>query len=126
MMGLEANRDAAIRLLQNVAKGRLDMEILAEDAVWWVPGRPEMPLAQFRPGFEGFMGALGGEGRMEIHAITAEENRFAIEAESFFPLKDGRTYNNTYHFLVEFRDGRVTRVKEYCDTALVQKLFGGG
>ena len=124
-MGLEANRAAAIRLLQNVAKGHLDMEILAEDAVWWVPGRPEMPLPQFIPGFEGFRQALDGEGRMEIRGMTAEPDRFAIEAESFFPLKDGRTYNNTYHFLIEFREGRVVRVKEYCDTALVKSLFGG-
>jgi hypothetical protein len=124
-MGLEANRAAAIRLLQNVAKGHLDMEILAEDAVWWVPGRPEMPLAEFIPAYERFNQGLDGEGRMEIHAITAEPDRFAIEAESFFLLKDGRTYNNTYHFLIEFRDGRVIRVKEYCDTALVKATFGG-
>jgi ketosteroid isomerase-like protein len=123
-MGLEANRAAAIRLLKTVAKGHLDMDILAQDAVWWVPGRPEMPLAQFIPGFEGFKQALNGEGRMEIRGITAEPDRFAIEAESFFPLKDGRTYNNTYHFLVEFRDDRVIRVKEYCDTACVKATFG--
>jgi len=124
-MSLETNREAAIRLLQNVAKGHLDMEILAEDAVWWVPGRPEMPLVQFKPAFAAFIQGLGGEGRMEVHAITAEGDRVAVEAESFFPLKDDRTYNNTYHFLVEFRDGRVIRVKEYCDTALVKATFGG-
>jgi ketosteroid isomerase-like protein len=124
-MSLEANRKTAIRLLQGLAEGDLDWSLFSEDAVWWIPGRPEMPIAQFQAPLKAFLGGMAGGGRIEIHGITAEPDRIALETESFFPTKDGRTYNNTYHFLVEFRAGKVTRVKEYCDTAYVRSFFGG-
>lgn len=38
------------------------------------------------------------------------------EAESFTKTRDGRTYNNLYHFLFLVRDGKVAGVKEYLDT----------
>ena len=124
-MSLEADRETATRLLKTLADGQIDLTALAENAVWWVPGRPEMPLEQFKAGFKVFQDLIAPGGRMEIHGMTAEGNRLAIEAESIFPTKDGRTYNNTYHFLMEFRDGKVIRVKEYCNTAYVQQFFGG-
>ena len=44
-------------------------------------------------------------------------DRVAVEAESHGDLKNGKTYNNTYHFLFVFRDGKICLTKEYNDTA---------
>lgn len=125
-MSLEARKAAAVALLTGLGQGRLDREALSEDAAWWIPGVGEMPLATFLPGFKSFTDQLAEGGRMEIRGVTAEGERIAVEAESVFPLKDGRTYANTYHFLVEFRHGKVHRVKEYCNTAVARDTFGGG
>ena len=35
--------------------------------------------------------------------------------------KNGQIYNNSYHFLIRFRNGQACYVKEYYDTAYAQK-----
>lgn len=117
-----ANRDTAIELLTTIQDGGPQREVLAPDAVWWVPGRPEIPARDIL----GMMKGLMSEGRMEILGVLAEGDRVAVESRSFMKTQDGRDYSNSYHFLVEFRDGLVTRVKEYCDTAHVNAFFAGG
>lgn len=116
-----ANRDAAVRLLQSIPmRGPEVADTLAPDAVWWVLGRPdELPAHNILTMMQG----LFSEGRMEVDAVTVEGDRVAVEARSFMTAKDGREYSNTYHFLVELRDGKIVRVKEYCDTARTNAFF---
>jgi ketosteroid isomerase-like protein len=59
-----------------------------------------------------------------VHALTAEGDRVAAEVESFAPLVTGSVYNNHYHMLFEFREGRIAVVKEYADTAHARDVFG--
>ena len=59
-----------------------------------------------------------------VHALTAEGDRVAAEVESHAPLVSGATYNNHYHMLFEMRDGRISAVKEYADTAHAREVFG--
>ena len=59
----------------------------------------------------GHVSAVGAD----VHDVR-EGDRVAIEAESHFELNDGRVYNNTYHFLFLFRDGRICCAKEYNDS----------
>lgn len=61
-----------------------------------------------------------------VHAMTAEGDRVAVEAESLGRHVSGRTYNNHYHFLLEFRGDRLLRLKEYMDTELVTDILCGG
>lgn len=64
-------------------------------------------------------------GKLEpvIHGLTVEGDRVAVEAELLAPLKNGKTYHNFYHYLLTFRDGKVTRVKEYHDSAHAMAIF---
>jgi len=59
-----------------------------------------------------------------VHALTAEGDRVAAEVESYAPTAYGTLYNNHYHMLFEFRDGRIAVVKEYGDTAHARDIFG--
>lgn len=62
--------------------------------------------------------------RMSIKGITAQGNRVAVEAESHAIHKpNGKTYNNFYHFLFEIEDGKITKMKEYCDTQHAVDVF---
>lgn len=119
--GNSANRDAAVRLLESIPmKGPEAADTLAVDAVWWVLGRPdELPAHNILTMMQG----LFVDGRMEVNAVTSDGDRVAVEARSFMTSKDGREYSNSYHFLVEFRDGLIVRVKEYCDTARTNAFF---
>jgi uncharacterized protein len=59
-----------------------------------------------------------------VHALTAEGDRVAAEVESYAPTADGKVYNNHYHMLFQIRDGKITVVKEYADTAHAREVFG--
>lgn len=64
--------------------------------------------------------------RFVVHAMTADEDRVAVEAESFARHVSGADYNNKYHFLFRLRGGRVAELKEYCDTEHITDVICGG
>lgn len=115
------NRDRAIKLLQSVASGEPDWDLLAPDAIWWVLGRTEYPAHRF---LEVVTKQYLQGGRTDIVGVTAEGDRVAVEARSFHPEPDGREYANAYHFMVKFNNGLVTRVHEYLDTAYANEFYG--
>ncbi len=63
--------------------------------------------------------------RFTLLAMTAEGERVAVEAESEGRHVSGRPYHNRYHFLIEIRDGRIRRLKEYMDTKHAYEVFVG-
>jgi ketosteroid isomerase-like protein len=60
-----------------------------------------------------------------ILGTTAEGDRIALECEGDGRTATGKSYRNRYLFLFEFRDGKVTSIREYMDTAYAAATFGG-
>jgi ketosteroid isomerase-like protein len=102
--------------------------LLADGFVQFVPSTNEMlsaprgkaeTLAQMEQ-VKGLLEDL----RMSVKEMTAQGNRVAVEAESHAIHKPtGRTYNNFYHFLFEIDGGKITKMKEYCDTKHAVDVF---
>ena len=61
-----------------------------------------------------------------VRDMVAEGDKVAVEAVSEGEHVSGQTYNNEYHFLFEFRDGKLIKLKEYMDTELVTDVLCGG
>lgn len=61
-----------------------------------------------------------------VHAMTAEGERVAVEAESKGLHVSGVEYRNLYHFLFEFRAGKLLELKEYMDTEVITDVLCGG
>jgi len=103
--------------------------LLADDATYWIPGdwpnagtfSKAQVAAMVTAGTDMFDGPLG----IAIHGITAEGERVAVEMESSGRFKDGRPYNNTYHWLFVVRDGQILTIKEYTDTAYANRAYYG-
>ena len=72
------------------------------------------------------LGAFPQGIRFEVHNLTAEGDRVAIEAESFATHVSGKYYNNKYHFFMRLKNGLITEFKEYMDTELVNEILCGG
>ncbi len=72
-----------------------------------------------------FNEARAGKGEMKIVGMTAEGNRVAVEAEANIPLKNGKVYQNTYHFLFIINDGKIVLSKEYNDSLYASSALGG-
>lgn len=129
-----ADPDVQVELAKRLlnAVGRFDVdalqEMMTDDATWWSfsQGARENAVAKapFLDGFEAKMKALFASSiEFTIVGITANGDRVAIEANSAATLVSGKSYANKYHYLFEFRDGRISRVREYMDTAYMRAAF---
>lgn len=59
-------------------------------------------------------------------SMVGEGDKVAVEATSAGKHISGQTYTNEYHFLFEFRGGKLLRLKEYMDTERVTEVLCGG
>ena len=59
-------------------------------------------------------------------SMVGEGDKVAVEATSEGKHISGQTYSNEYHFLFEFRAGKLLRLKEYMDTERVTDVLCGG
>lgn len=123
----ERNKRLTAQLFARFSAGDVPgvLAMLGETATWRVPGKPEaMPSAgvydKAKIGrlFETMMGRLrSARLRMDVRGTVAEGNRVAAEVVSHGELKNGRVYEQEYHFLIEYGDdGRIVAVREYLDT----------
>jgi len=124
-MSVAENRKVALAFVDSLCRGEPDQALLCEDAVWWIPGRGTID----RPTFLGLAAAVNalfaGPISMTITAVTAEDDRVAVQADGHADLKDGRSYDNTYHFLFYLRDGRIREAREHNNSAVPAALFAG-
>jgi ketosteroid isomerase-like protein len=121
----EPNRATAQRFFDLFSASDLDgvMALMTDDATWRIPGRKELtPTAgvytKERIGrlFRRMLDNLTGGLRMTVLSSIAEGDRVALEVTSSGDLKNGRLYRQEYHFIMEFRDGKISAVREYLDT----------
>lgn len=132
-MSVEDNKRLVLEFLGHYSAARYDaaLAMLADDADWWLPGHPdEFPAAgtvdkaTVRKRLAGNLKLLPNGIDITVGAVTAEDDRVAVEAESVGTLVNGRRYHNRYHFLFVLRDGRIRLVKEYLDTLHAVNALG--
>jgi uncharacterized protein len=119
-----ANRETAIRFIEQLGKGILDESLLADDPHWWLPGMGTLAKRDFEGFVSGFHALCASPPEMSIVGVTADADRVAVEARCNAQLRDGALYSNTYHFLLEFEGGRVKLAKEYNDTRHSSETLG--
>ena len=62
--------------------------------------------------------------RFTITGTTAEDDRVALEAESYGVTRAGKLYNNLYHLLVLLEKGKIRTVREYLDSGHASEVLG--
>ena len=114
--------------------GRL-RELVEPDLVWEVPRGAVAPYGGVHRGAEAIIelmtsavsGAfVPGSAGIEVRALLSDATRVMIEAELRARAPDGRSYENGYVFILEFRNGRVAEIREHVDTALAAQFFAAG
>ncbi|NQZ97554.1 MAG: nuclear transport factor 2 family protein [Myxococcales bacterium] len=104
-------------------------ELYAEDVVVAIPGT--LPFSGTKTKAEALTGMpevlnLFPDGlKFTITSLTAEGDRVAIEATSEGKTFRGDLYQQSYHFLLRARDGKVVEWKEYMDTDLARRVLVG-
>jgi ketosteroid isomerase-like protein len=122
---MEANKRLAAELFARISAGDVEgaLATLADDASWWIAGKPEMQPAAGEHDkawvarlFGRMGGALQAPMPMTVKGMIAEGDKVAVEVVGDGRLRDGRRYQNEYHFLLTVRDGKIAAVREYLDT----------
>jgi len=125
IMDTERNRVIAQRFFELFSASDIDgvLALMTDDATWRIPGKKELtPTAgvysKERIGrlFRRMLDNLSTGLRMTVLSSIAEGDRVALEVTSSGDLKNGRLYRQEYHFIMEFRDGKICAVREYLDT----------
>ncbi len=122
-MTVEDNKLTALRMIEQIGKGILDESLITSDICWWVPGMGIVPKQKFLEIMSAFGSLTKGDCQMTVKGITAEDDRVAIEAESYADLINGETYQNTYHFLFLFENGKIKMAKEYNDSRYAAEVL---
>ena len=133
-MSTESNKQTALELLRasHVHDGPKFESLMHPEATYWVIGKPHLFSyggEQTRDQICAYMASpsiFPGGIKATFGAITAEDDRVAVEVETEGTLPDGRVYTNVYHYLMWFKDGKVLRVKEYLDTQSAAEFFSKG
>lgn len=120
----EANRASAKRFVETMGRGVLDDALLGDDPKWWVPGQGTFDRKAFEALVRGFHEACATPPEMVVTGTTADGDRVAVEATCKAELRDGQRYDNTYHFLFVFEEGRIVLAKEYNDTRHSSETVG--
>ncbi len=124
------NKDLVLEFWAAFSASRFDeaLALLAEDATWWVAGTTSISGTYSKPEFAELVAGVaeGTENGVQVTAttLTIQDDRVAMEADSFAQMKDGKVYRNKYHFMHVIKDGKITAVREYMDTEHVTEIFG--
>lgn len=60
-----------------------------------------------------------------IVSMMGEDDKVAVEAQSYGEMNNGKLYENVYHFLFKLRDGKIYNVREYSCSYTANDCFGG-
>lgn len=124
-MSIEQNKQVARTFFDCFSAGDITgaLDMMTDDATWWIAGKPEQLAAagdhskeQMARLFDNMIGQLPNGLKMTVKSLIAEDDRVALEVESNGELRNGRVYNQEYHFVITMRDGKISGVREYLDT----------
>jgi len=132
MTDIEDNKRLAKELVD--AMNRSDtqwfLDNYADDVLVWTMGNTMISGKYNKAQVAGFADSIfdvfPNGIKFTIHGMVAEGDAVAMETESMGEHVSGKRYNNFYHMLVKFRDGKITLLKEYLDTELVTDVLAGG
>lgn len=106
------------------------LELLDNAVIWRAMGREgglpmsgEMDKQMIGGLIENVKSAFPDGMRLTPTGWTAEDDRVALEMESYAVKSNGIVYNNFYHFLVVLSNGKITSLREYLDTLHVKQVF---
>jgi uncharacterized protein len=119
-----ANPDPAVR------DRALFIASLADDAKWVVTG--QYSWSRTFTGKQSILNDLHGHVRSLLaertrtiaHRFIADGDYVVVEAKGDNVTKEGARYDNDYCLVYRLKDGKITEIREYCDSVLTEKALG--
>jgi uncharacterized protein len=130
MTKLSPNAQLVSDIFDEVAKGNGApfWEACHDDLVWrtigsgsWsgeFVGKQTIITEIFRP----LNQALADRATLPTRVVDGGEV-IVVQARGNNLTRDGRRYDNDYVFVIHFRDGKIARYEEYCDTEMITRVL---
>lgn len=119
------NKKTVTQFLHTMGEGHLDA--LADDALIWVAGSTAVSgrysKAELKASFAKFKELTAEVFVVTPSSMVAESDRVAVEAASRVKMRDGRTFQCSYHYSFRLRADRIVEMHEYLDTAYIAQFF---
>ena len=131
-MGTAENKQLVLDFYAAGARGDMDtcFALLADDVTWTNIGstkfsgtyRGKQAIAEdlLGPLFSQLKAGISSQ----VERLTAEGDVVVAQTSGTAETLDGTAYNNVYCQVIRIRDGQISDVKEYMDTALINTVFG--
>jgi hypothetical protein len=118
------NYAVAEAYLAAVTAGDLPDSLLTDDMSAWLTTQGPISKAAYQGAIRLFARMAASPIRFTVDAMTAQDDRVVIEAQSQATLINGEAYGNTYVFSIRVRDGRIAWIAEHFNALIAQeKLF---
>jgi ketosteroid isomerase-like protein len=131
-MNAAENKKLVQQVYTNAANrsGTTFYDNLADDACWIVTG--QYSWSHRFKGRDAIMNGLMGHfrsffaerPRTVAFNFIADGNYVAVEARGDNVTKAGLRYDNQYCMVFRIENGKIREIKEYCDSALVERVLG--
>lgn len=131
-MSAETNKKLIQQVFTDSANrsGTTFADHLADDAIWIQTGQCSWSgkfigrEAILNGLFARLRALLTDRPRTLAFNFIAEGDFVVAEAKGDNLAKSGQRYDNEYCMVWKVENGRITQIKEYCDTALVERVLG--
>ncbi|HEY7990857.1 MAG TPA: nuclear transport factor 2 family protein [Stellaceae bacterium] len=123
-MSAADNKALALEYMRLLEKGDYDAAFgkFAPDGKVSVMGRTSS-VGDFAKVVREFRGMVVGAMTLTPTSTVAEGDKVAMEVTGGADMIKGVRYDNQYHFLFEFKNGKIAHLKEYMDTAKAQATW---
>lgn len=131
-MSAEANKKLIQQVFADSASrsGTTFLDHLANDAVWVQTGQCSWSRTftgrdEITNGLLGYLRTLlTDRPRTVAFNFIAEGDFVVVEAKGDNVTKSGERYDNEYCMVWRVENGRIKQIREYCDSALVERVLG--
>ena len=123
-MSAAENKALALEYMRLLEKGDFDAAFakFTADGKVSVMGRTSS-VGDFAKVVREFRGMVVGPMTLKPTSAVAEGDKVAMEVTGGADMIKGVHYDNEYHFLFEFKGGKIAHLKEYMDTAKAQATW---
>jgi len=131
-MNAAANKQLVEKIYADAASrsGTTFVDSIADDVCWIVTG--QYSWSRTFTGRDAVLNGLMGHfrslfaerPRTVAHNFIAEGDSVVVEAKGDNVTKTGVRYDNDYCMVWRIENGKVRQIKEYCDSALVERVLG--
>lgn len=106
--------------LSAVTAGDLPDSLLTDDMTAWLTGQGPVSKEQYQAAVRLLARMCSAPIRFTVKALTAQDDRVLIEADSRATLIDGQEYANSYVFSLRVRDGKIAWIAEHYNALIAQ------